>query len=48
MESVELKEKVKDKRIRRSFPRHEVYHRWIHSPEYCYTNSSYRYNVRKN
>lgn len=45
MESVELKEKVKDKRIRRSFPRHEVYHRWIHSPEYCYTNSSYRYKV---
>lgn len=45
MESVELKEKVKDKRIRHSFPRHEVYHRWIHSPEYCYTNSSYRYNV---
>ena len=45
MESVELKEKVKDKRIRRSFPRHEVYHRWIHSPEYCYTNSSYRYSV---
>lgn len=45
MESVELKEKVKDKRIRHSFPRHEVYHRWIHSPKYCYTNSSYRYNV---
>ena len=45
MESVELKEKVKDKRIRHSFSRHEVYHRWIHSPEYCYTNSSYRYGV---
>ena len=45
MESVELKEKVKDKRIRHSFPRHEVYHRWIHSPEYCYTSSGYRYNV---
>lgn len=45
MESVELKEKVKEKRIKRSYPRHEVYHRWIHSPEYCYTNSNQRYSV---
>lgn len=25
---------VKHKRIRHAYPRKEVYHRWIHSPEY--------------
>ena len=33
MESAELK---KEKRVRHCYPRQEVYHRWIHSPEYVY------------
>lgn len=45
MKSVELNEKSSAKRIKRSFPRHEVYHRWIHSNDYCYTNKGSRYNV---
>lgn len=45
MESVELKEKSNKRRIKHSFPRNEIYHRWIHSPEYCYTNKGQRYSV---
>lgn len=41
MESVELS--VKKKRIKHCFRRSEIYHQWIHSPEYYYTNQ--RYNV---
>lgn len=33
MESAELKSK---KRVRHCYPRKEVYHQWIHSPEYVY------------
>ena len=28
--------KTKTKRIRHCYPRQEVYHQWIHSPEYVY------------
>lgn len=45
MESVELKEKSNKRRIKHSFPRRELYHRWIHSPEYCYTNKGQRYPI---
>ena len=30
--------KNKNKRIRHCYPRREVYHRWIHSPEYVYAS----------
>lgn len=40
METVEVKEKTKSKRIKRCYPRHELYHRWVHSPEYVYCTGS--------
>ena len=40
METVEVKEKTKSKRIKRCYPRKEVYHRWAHSPEYVYSIGS--------
>jgi hypothetical protein len=40
METVEVKEKTKSKRIKRCYPRKEVYHRWVHSPEYVYSIGS--------
>ena len=33
-----IKTDVKSKRIRHSYPRREVYHRWIHSSEYVYAD----------
>ena len=33
---VDAESKTKSKRIRHCYPRREVYHRWIHSPEYVY------------
>ena len=36
MEYVEFK--VRKGRIRHCYPRKEVYHRWIHSPEYVYSD----------
>lgn len=39
MESVELS--IKKKRIKHCFLRSEIYHQWIHSPEYYYTNQRY-------
>lgn len=38
MESAELKEKRK--RVRHCFRRREIYHQWIHSSNYCYTNTT--------
>nr|DAH00206.1 MAG TPA: hypothetical protein [Crassvirales sp.] len=35
-----IKTNVKSKRIRHAYPRRELYHRWIHSPEYVYVNNS--------
>lgn len=40
METVEVKEKTKSKRIKRCYPRKELYHRWVHSPEYVYSMGS--------
>ena len=40
METVEVKEKTKSKRIKRCYPRTELYHRWVHSPEYVYSIGS--------
>lgn len=37
-----IKTDVKHKRIRHAYPRKEVYHRWIHSPEYVYVNRTYQ------
>lgn len=37
-----IKTDVKHKRIRHAYPRKEVYHRWIHSPEYVYDNNNYQ------
>lgn len=40
METVEVKEKTKSKRIKRCYPRREVYHRWVHSLEYVYSKNN--------
>lgn len=40
METVEVKEKTKSKRIKHCYPRKELYHRWVHSPEYVYSMGS--------
>lgn len=40
METVEVKEKTKSKRIKRCYPRRELYHRWVHSPEYVYSKNN--------
>lgn len=40
METVEVKEKTKSKRIKHCYPRKEVYHRWVHSPEYVYSKGN--------
>lgn len=45
METVEVKNESKTSRIKRSYKRQEVYHRWVHSPELCYTNSNYSIKV---
>ena len=37
-----IKTDVEHKRIRHAYPRKEVYHRWIHSPEYVYVNRTYQ------
>lgn len=37
-----IKTDVKHKRIRHAYPRKEVYHRWIHSPEYVYVNRNHQ------
>ena len=35
-----IKTGVKHERIRHCYPRKEVYHRWIHSPEYVYASGN--------
>lgn len=40
METVEVKEKTKSKRIKHCYPRRELYHRWVHSSEYVYCTGS--------
>lgn len=37
-----IKTDVKRKRIRHAYPLKEVYHRWIHSPEYVYANGNHQ------
>ena len=37
-----IKTDDKHKRIRYAYPRKEVYHRWIHSPEYVYTDRNHQ------
>ena len=37
-----IKTDVKHKRIRHAYPRKEVYHRWIHSPEYVYADRNHQ------
>ena len=39
---------VKHKRIRHTYPRKEVYHRWIHSPEYVYANRNHQISGKEN
>lgn len=39
---------VKHKRIRHAYPRKEVYHRWIHSPEYVYANRNHQISGKEN
>ena len=43
-----IKTDVKHKRIRHAYPRKEVYHRWIHSPEYVYVNKTHQISGREN
>lgn len=43
-----IKTDVKHKRIRHAYPRKEVYHRWIHSPEYVYVNRTYQISGKEN
>ena len=38
MESAELK---KEKRVRHSYPRREIYHRFVHDDSFIYHNGSY-------
>lgn len=43
-----IKTDVKHKRIRHSYPRKEVYHRWIHSPEYVCSSRNHQISGREN
>lgn len=43
-----IKTDVEHKRIRHAYPRKEVYHRWIHSPEYVYDNRNHQISGREN
>ena len=43
-----IKTDVEHKRIRHAYPRKEVYHRWIHSPEYVYVNRTHQISGREN
>lgn len=43
-----IKTDVKSKRIRHAYPRKELYHRWIHSPEYVYVNNSHQISGKGN
>lgn len=43
-----IKTDVKRKRIRHAYPRKEVYHRWIHSPEYVYANGNHQISGKEN
>lgn len=43
-----IKTSVKNKRIRHAYPRREVYHRWVHSPEYVYVNRTYQISGKGN
>lgn len=43
-----IKTDVKHKRIRHSYPRKEVYHRWIHSSEYVYASGNCQISGKDN
>lgn len=43
-----IKTDVKSKRIRHSYPRREVYHRWIHSSEYVYADKNRKISGKEN
>lgn len=43
-----IKTDVKCKRIRHAYPRKEVYHRWIHSPEYVCASRNHQISGREN
>ena len=43
-----IKTDVKRKRIRHAYPRKEVYHRWIHSPEYVCASRNHQISGREN
>ena len=43
-----IKTDVKHKRIRHFYPRKEVYHRWIHSPEYVCCNRNHQISGKEN
>lgn len=43
-----IKTDTKHKRIRHTYPRKEVYHRWIHSPEYVCANRNHQISGKDN
>ena len=45
---VDAESKTKSKRIRHCYPRQEVYHRFIHSNEYYYSNKAYAISSKGN